>query len=338
MRILFICKKNETYGFVTLHRRSSGLFNSTRFIVEGLAARGVHAHIVEVQDNNYIDREVSAFKPDLVVLEALWVVPSKFDVLKRLHPRVKWYLHLHSHMPFLALEGIAMRWIEQYQEEGVGVITNSTESWEALRAAFPEVKYLPNVYISHPRSPKFMWGKPAIDIGCFGAMRPLKNHLLQALSAIQFANEKKRRLNFHINGSRVETGGAPVLKNLVQLFEDQEKIHGHKLIQHDWNEPEDFLNILQGMDIGMQVSLTETFNVVTADYVTAGIPIVVSKEVKWASSWNKALDNSLPDIVDKMHRVWRNKLLVRWNQRLLLWHSKTAQELWYRFVKKETRC
>lgn len=322
-----------TYGFTTLHRRSSGLFNSTRFIVEGLAARGVHAHIVEVTDNNDIDREVSLFHPDLVVIEALWVVPSKFHVLKRIHPRVKWFIHLHSHMPFLALEGIAMNWIQDYARDGIGLITNSVESYDALRAILSskELIYLPNVYLSQPRCPKW-YRDHAINIGCFGAVRPLKNHLLQALSALQFAKEKHKRLRFHINGSRVETGGAPVLKNLEQLFEDQKKMHGHELVKHDWHEPEDFLTLLAGIDIGMQVSLTETFNVVTADYVTAGIPIVVSKEVKWASRWNQAQDDSLPEIVSRMHRVWRNKPLVYWNQRLLLHHSKKSQSAWYHFV------
>jgi hypothetical protein len=339
MKILFILKKNEVYSFVSYTRRSSGLWNSTRFIVESLQARGVDAEIVEVNDNNDIDREVTKFKPDAVVIEALWVVPDKFDVLKRLHPKVQWYIHLHSHMPFLALEGIAMQWVREYAARGIGMIANSAPSFAALNVLVPDetlmpgpapLTFLPNVYISKPRVTQFS-NSDTINIGCFGAVRPLKNHLLQALAAIRFAREKKKCLNFHINGSRIETGGGPVLKNLIQLFEGQPDC---QLVQSPWNEPDQFLAYLQTMDLGMQVSLTETFNVVCADYVTAGIPVVASKEVSWISSSSQAADDDIDDIVKTMYRVWQRTGLIKKNQRLLLKNSEVAQDLWFEFTQK----
>lgn len=334
MRTLFICKRNENYGFVSYTRRSSGLYNSTRFIVEGLLKRGTHAKIVEVHDNNDIDREVQKFKPDVVIIEALWVVPEKFDVLRCLHPKVKWFCHLHSHMPFLALEGIAIEWIMGYANRHIGLIANSVESYEALRCILKpnKIHYLSNVYITHPRRAHLHCGAESkvMNIGCFGAMRPMKNHLLQALAAIEFARIMGMKLRFHINGSRIEAGGSPVLKNLDRLF----KLTPHtELVQHDWLEPEAFLDILQkDIDLGMQVSLTETFNVVCADYVTAGIPIVVSKEVSWASPESKADDNSIPSIIDTMAHAWGNRKLVDENQGRLIKKSREAQESWYKFI------
>lgn len=155
-KILFILKKNEIYGSTLIYtRRSSGLFNSTRFIIEAMRARGVDAHIIEVKDNNDIDREVTKFRPDVVVIEALWVVPDKFPVLRDLHPGVEWFVHLHSDMPFLAIEGIAMDWIIRCACMGIGIIANSMESYDALLPIVPEgmLSYLPNVYLSHPRAP-----------------------------------------------------------------------------------------------------------------------------------------------------------------------------------------
>src|ERR1700733_12166807 len=112
-KILFLCKINECYGFqqYSYSRKSSGLFNSTQFVSSALNAAGFNSKVVDVIDNNDIDREVSLFKPDIVVIEALWVVPSKFDVLKKLHPNVHWFVHLHSHIPFLSIEGIAIEWL-----------------------------------------------------------------------------------------------------------------------------------------------------------------------------------------------------------------------------------
>lgn len=332
MKILFICKRNEIYGQQLYTRRSAGLFNSTRFIVEALHAKGIHAHIVEVHDNNDIDREVTKHRPDKVVLEALWVVPEKFPVLMRLHPKVNWYIHLHSDMPFLALEGNAIDWIIRCAAQGVGIITNSQESYEALSVIVDECSlfYLPNVYLSAPRTARLA-EKPHVDIACFGAVRPLKNHLLQALAAVQFARDKGKFLRFHINTGRVETGGEPVLKNLRHMFRD---LDDAELVEHHWFEPDDLLDFMQDIiDIGMQVSLTETFNVVTADYVTAGLPVVVSKEVKWISGFCHATDNSLSDIVSKMHRVWQFRTLVGWNQILLEHFTRKSVRLWEEFAK-----
>jgi hypothetical protein len=332
MRVQFICKRNETYGFKSYTRRSSGLYNSTRFIVESLNERdGIEAEIIEVRDNNDIDREVTRFKPDLVVIEALWVVPEKFPILMKLHPHVSWTVHLHSHMPFLALEGIAMEWIRGYADQGIGLIANSEASYDALRAILTrdEVIYLPNVYLSNPRLTK-LHDNPVLNVACFGAVRPLKNQLLQALAAILFAKSMGKPLRFHINGTRVETGGDPVLKNLRQLFLD---VRGAELVESPWNEPEDFLDLVQTMDIGMQVSLTETFNVVSADYVTAGIPIVVSKEITWASKLCVAQDDSLSSIVDRMNKVYRSSTLVRLNQWMLNDFSHKAQMMWAEFVR-----
>lgn len=336
-KILFICKKNDCYGFISYTRRSSGLYNSTRFIAESLVGRDVDARIIEVTDNNDIDRSVQEFKPDIVVIEALWVVPSKFDILKKLHPKVRWYVHLHSHIPFLALEGIAMEWFYGCLAKGVKFIANSKPSYDALRAILPStvnrdhLVYLPNVYLSNNMKPKskdkdLEW---YINVGCFGAIRPLKNTLLQAMSAIQFARDKGLRLRFHVNASRLETGGAPVMKNLIELFDRNPDC---RLVQHKWHEPEDFIDICHHfIDIGMQVSLTETFNVVSADYVTAGIPIVVSKEVSWACPLSKAQDDSIDSIVKRMHIAYNHRSLIKWNQHRLFENSKVAQEMWFKW-------
>jgi hypothetical protein len=335
VKIQFILKKNETYGFVTYHRRSSGLWNSTRFIVESLVANGVDAEIVEVNDNNDIDREVTRFNPDLCIIEALWVVPEKFDVLMKLHPKTRWFVHMHSGMPFLALEGISMDWIIRYAKSGVGIIANSQETFEDFKVIVPEslLSFLPNVYISLPQKATPVADKGWIDVACFGAIRPMKNHLLQALAAIAFARGKKKALRFHVNGSRVEVGGSPVLKCLEQLFALQTDA---ELVICDWMEPVDLIPYLQTMDLGMQVSMTETFNVVCADYVTAGIPVVASKEVAWLSNWCVALDNSITDIVRIMNRVYGNSWIVSWNQYLLKRNSAQAQQMWLDWCKRNT--
>ena len=54
------------------------------------------------------------------------------------------------------------------------------------------ILYLPNYYYMRPIAKHHY--KPigkVINIGCFGAIRPLKNHINQAIAAIQLSNEIK---------------------------------------------------------------------------------------------------------------------------------------------------
>jgi hypothetical protein len=284
--------------------------------------------IVEVVDNNSIDREVTRFKPDVVIIEALWVVPEKFDVLKRLHPKIKWCVRLHSHMPFLALEGIATHWIGDYLKRKVLIIANSKQMYEALKPICGDnIIFIPNIYEGEMRLPDLR-EKMHVHIACLGAIRPLKNQLIQALAAIKWAQENKKYLYFHINSSRVEVGGEPVLKNLRYLFKNRS---GTQLVEERWMEHEDLIEYLKKFDLGMQVSLSETFSIVSADYLQAGIPLIASKEVEWASSFSKAKDNDINSMVKIMNRSYLNPLLVMWNQYLLKRDMKKATKMWVNF-------
>ena len=70
------------------------------------------ASFVQVVDNNDIDREIVKFQPTVVIIEAFWVVPDKFDILKILHPKVVLVVRNHSEIPFLANEGVAFEWLQ----------------------------------------------------------------------------------------------------------------------------------------------------------------------------------------------------------------------------------
>jgi hypothetical protein len=324
-KIQFILKKREAYysgeneyssGYNVLH---SGLFNSASFVCDMLKDMGYETEIVHVIDNNCIDREVTRFKPDIVVIEAFWCVPEKFDILSKLHPNVKWIIRNHSRLPFLANEGIAMDWTLKYAAyQNVFVSSNALDTNEEIRVliknAYPNISdeelaikcpYLPNYY---PLNEKFKKvdrcdrknKADVIDVGCFGAVRPLKNHLIQATAAIKFANSVGKKLRFHINATRIENKGDEVLKNLKALFSHLE----HELVEHEWAPHDQFLDMLEDIDIGLQVSYSETFNIVAADLVARCVPIVTSDQIEWVSSFFHADPNNSDDIAAKMERAW----------------------------------
>jgi hypothetical protein len=336
MKLLFICKKREltdtypeSYYYSGSKENSSGLYNSARLVAEKLNQVGVESVLVQALDNNEIDRLVNEHKPTHVIIEALWVVPDKFDILATLHPDVQWIIRLHSETPFLAGEGIAMDWIFEYMEHmNVSVAANSkrlvNELGHVLEA---EVMYLPNFYgISESKKVKCE-EEGIIKIGCFGAVRLLKNHLIQAFAAMKFANDLNRKLKFYINGTRIEMNGSEPLKNLRNTFKHHPV---HELVELQWMPHAEFLEAASQMDIGLQVSFTETFNIVAADMVVNDIPVVVSGEVQWCSGLFKADPTNMDDIVKKLHRAWRWRglNLHGLNKRGLKQNGESAIAVW----------
>lgn len=333
-KVLFICKKRHIYSQKHKVPISSGLLNSARFVVDMLNSRGVEASLVDVVDNNGIDKEVTKYNPTHVIIEALWVVPEKFEVLTKLHPKVKWIIRLHSEIPFLANEGIAVEWLYAYAKyKNVRIASNSETSVSALTYMLNKpVMYLPNYYELTDTDKVACSDKGPIHIGCFGAIRPLKNQFMQALAAIEFGNSLHKTIHFHINATRVEGKGDPILKNIENLFANNPK---HKLIKHEWLSHSEFVDVVKTMDIGMQVSYSETFNIVTADFVNNNIPVVVSPEIFWVADMFKADPNSLKGIISKLKFVWKSRKLKisKLNRLKLRMYNSNSVDAWLTYFK-----
>jgi hypothetical protein len=352
IRVLFILKYREIYDVDCGHERSykklcSGLANSARFVHDMLAAEHTDTKMVEVIDNNDIDREVTDYRPTHVVIEAFWVVPEKFEVLQMLHPHVKWIIRSHSEIPFLAQEGPAMEWLTRYvQYEHVFIASNSEYTVRDFRTiiatANPDwcaeeverkVLYLPNYYpvhkLKHHHKKK---SSDVIDIGCFGAIRPLKNQLIQAIAALEYATIMGKYLRFHINADRPEQGGQACLKNLESLFATSPNA---ELVEHSWMSHEKFLELLSQMDMSLCVSLTETFCIIAADSVVSRVSVIGSPEIEFLSSRAQAQPTDSEDIVVKMLQAndWRFRFVLKMlNLLKLKGFSKLTRKIWLAFL------
>ena len=166
----------------------------------------------------------------------------------------------------------------------------------------------------------------------FRSIRPLKNQLIQAISAIEFGNSIGKSIHFHINATRIEGKGDPILKNIENLFINNPK---HKLIKHEWMNHHDFTHVIKTMDIGMQVSYSETFNIVTADFVNKNIPVVVSPEIFWVTDAFKADPNSVNSIKSKLKFVWvfRKLGLQKLNKMKLETYNSVSRDIWVGYFK-----
>ena len=319
---LFILKKFYSYqGHCPI---SNGLKKSALFVVEMLLHQGIRAKLVEAIDGNSIDRIVTEEKPASVVLEAIWVTPKKLAELQRLHPQIQWTVRVHSELPFLANEGMAIEWIRGYLALGVQVGFNSARTVDDF-SILGDAVYLPNYYPLRKPRPGKPWGG-TFDVGCFGAIRPLKNQLIQAFAAIRFAEEKGVALTFHMNGTRLEQSGANNLKNIEALFRGTK----HSLVLHPWMDHEEFLELVAQMDICLQVSLSESFNIVSADAASMGVPLVGSDAIIWLPRRAKAEVDSSHSIVQAMRRA--NEVTVHMNHAALEDYLETAVAAWMEWV------
>jgi len=349
-KVLFILKRREDYNSI-LHSNvglSTGLYNSANFMNEMLNNNNISSKLVVVTDNNDVDREITLYKPTHVIIEALWVVPTKFAVLQKLHPAVTWIIRLHSETPFLAGEGMAFDWIGDYSKfKNIVIGVNAPRMLRETRLYLQhknqwsskltkqKVVYLPNYYPQEYQHKKFNRIKDTVDIGCFGAVRPLKNHMIQVLAAVDFANQIGKKLRFHVNAGRIEMQGGPVLANLKGFFQ-QIAGQGHELINHQWCPREDFLKICAEMDIGLQVSFSETFNIVGADIVSQGVPLVSSREIPWASKWFSADPTDSQDITKTLRETYSfPQLNTKLNQYLLTKYTNKTEKIWVNYFTKE---
>lgn len=347
-KVLFILKRREDFT-AKKHSHiglSTGLFNSASFVNIMLNQLGVESNLEVAIDNNDIDRLVTQYKPDYVIIEALWVVPSKFAILQRLHPKVQWIIRLHSELPFMAGEGMAMDWLGDYSEfKPITIAANAPRmlsdiktylryknGWSNSELA-DKVVYLPNFYPQRYVLKDFDREKDTVDIGCFGAVRLLKNHLVQAFAAIQFAEDLGKKLRFHINAGRIEMQGEPVLNNLKGTFQHLTKAD-HQLINHQWTPRDEFLKLCATMDIGMQCNFSETFNIVGADLISQGVPLVGCSEIPWAMPGFYADPNSVVDITKKLHLAYKHPCMnVILNQLSLTAYTNRVEAIWTKYFK-----
>jgi hypothetical protein len=336
--VLFILKKRELFSnnledwnCTYSSTNSSGLYNSVLFVNNMLQQNHIDSHMVEVIDNNCIDRVVTKYRPRVVIIEALWVVPEKFDILKKLHPKVQWMCRLHSEIPFLAVEGIAIDWLKKYVQRNVVILTNSKRLVSALDDILPNhLIYAPNYYQFTPM-PKVC--KPETDemhISSFGAIRPLKNQLIQAIASMKVANYNKKKLKFYVNSSRKEQNGEPVLRNLEALFSGTL----HELVKVPWLNHDDFLQVINNkIEIGLQISFTETYNIVACDHINCNVPIITSPEIVFVPAFYHADPHDVDDIAKKIQRVyifnWAGQLL---NKSSLEKSNKESSKQWKQFL------
>ena len=315
---------------------SSGLYNSAKFIVDALIAVGEQAEVAFASIDT-IEQVIGGSGATHVFIEGLWIPPEILKIIAASQSSRQWHVRVHSEIPFLASENIAMGWIAQYIRDGISVVANAGRvhqqiQWLASQlvdkdSAKKLTPLLPNCYPTEFLKISLQPNPHALNIGCFGAFRPLKNHLQQAFLALRYAQYVGKPLRYHINFKPGQENMADYI-NVAAII----AATGQELVLHHWSDRDTFLQVLGEMDLLLQVSMSETFNIVAADATLAGIPILVSDEITWAYPVH-GNPHDIDDALKKLKLIMQSKtFFIQQNREGLKRHTKHALEEWLHYL------
>jgi hypothetical protein len=243
---------------------------------------------------------------------------------------------VHSDIGFLSTETNALKLINEYKELNKHNLTISLNNKGFVKvlseAEGYHFTYLPNV-ITLPKEPSTeKRNSDHIDIGCFGATRLLKNQVFQAICSIKAANQLGKTLRFHITPN-LNQDIDPILTNLIQLFKGSK----HELVIHDWLSNLNFQELIKHMDLGVQISYTESFNIVSADFINSNRVIIGSDAILWLPKNMKTSTTDYEAATDKIIYAYRkrNNRIFKANAKLALFKYNFFAKLeWKSFLHK----
>lgn len=311
-----------------------------------LRLNGIDATVFPVRHNVDVVRSIDRYNEEHqadplthVVISAPWL--SAWDMAQLLikFPQIKFVVLSHSNVGFLQADADGVwnlrKYInlaEYYPNLRIGGNSEKFVNW--LRNAYGNVSsdfmYLPNLYpIS--LTPMRVWAdKPAkcdqtIRIGAFGAVRPYKNFMTAAGAAIVIQRYMGVPVELHMSGG----GEAGDVAAIEQLCGD---VPYFKLIMHPWQYWDDFIRLVAQMDLLLQPSYTESFNMITADGIYVGVPSVVSPAIDWAPTLWKANSDQPVEVAQIGIHLLRDLRMAEAGRQALINHDEVAIGIWKDFL------
>jgi glycosyltransferase involved in cell wall biosynthesis len=300
-----------------------------------LRQHGVHVAVFPVRNNVEVIHSILEYEREHhqplthVVISAPWMTRYDLEKMIEFFPRIQFVVECHSNVGFLQADPGAVGIIRavialSHTHNNILLGGNSKPFTEwASKVYGTPVVLLPNLYpISKPH--KNGWnGSLPIKIGVFGAVRPQKNFMTAAAAALLIQNQMQVPVELHMSTGGEGDGGS-VSRAIDQMVRG---IPDFTLIRHLWEPWQDFVSTVEQMDLLIQPSYTESFNMVTADGIVVGVPSVVSEAIRWApNSWKADSDDVLDvtrvgiGLLNSRFAVWRGLHALKASNRYALKH------------------
>lgn len=341
MRVI-LCSKTFKNNTESSH---VGLGISATGTIKVLRANGINAEIWQVGDlaqfeAKFKKSEKDANKITHVIFAALWV-PTKFlNDLCVENPEIDFAINCHSNIGFLSADPGGMKLLREAAKLEMGVhnfrvCANSEKmvSWFISSYGHP-CAFLPNLYYldgveKHHRTP---WSAGQIlRIGCFGAIRPYKNLATSVGAAIEIGRELKVKTEIYISSGRVESGPSTVLNTVKAMVQGLPTTTLH---ESGWLGWPDFRILIGSMNLLMQASFTESFNLVTADGIAEGVPSVVSEAISWVPEYWKANSDDTSEVAHVGRLLLLNPRAPSDGLKSLEKYISNGIQAWEKFLKR----
>lgn len=310
---------------------------------ETLKQHGVDAEVWSILNH---DDLVTQLKQDIagnnkpishIVISAPWIPTALLAELCCKYSGIQFVVVSHSNVGFLAADrnGIKLLREEVILQQHVNnfqVAGNSERfaSWASLSWGV-DVAYLPNLYnIKNMQHKKKVWNrKDPLRIGCFGALRPLKNQITAAAAALAISRKLNVPGEIWFSSGRNEGWAADAISQLVG------NLPHFKIRNMPWAPWQEFRAFVGTMHLNLQPSYTESFNMVVADSIYESVPAVVSEAISWTPEhWVANVDDAL-DIERKGIMLLSNPNAAKAGQGALKKFVKSGVKTWKKFLLKK---
>lgn len=271
-----------------------------------------------------------------VVISAPWLSVFDLEALLQNFSDIQFVILSHSNVGFLQADPRGVRLLrayaklsEKYPNIKVGGNNKRFTDWFQQTYNHPAV-LLPNLYPIDNAPTKKWQGTSPIKIGMFGAARPYKNFMTAAAASVLIHNLLDMPVELHMS-----CGGESDAYGIGHAIAEMcEGLPGVKLVQHNWSYWDQFVKLVAQMDLLMQVSYTESFNMVTADGILSGVPSVVSPAIAWAPDSWKAEPDSVVEVANVGMRLLNST--AREGVLALQHHNRESLVLWEHFLLKQS--
>ena len=268
---------------------------------EYLNSHGENATVFPVRHNMDIVKSIVEYNQEHkhrlthVVISAPWLSTRDMAAIVKHFEMIQFVVVSHSNVGFLQADPQGIRLLRDYIELSykfdnftVGGNSRRFVNWVSEAYETPAI-LLPNLYPIRPFNGQDK--DCVIRIGSFGAIRPLKNQLTACAAAIIIAKRLDAPVEFHVSAGREEGGGNVVLSAIQQMSQD---VPNFTLVLDGWRGWHEFRELTASMNLLLHPSYTESFNIVTADGVSQGVPTVGSYAIHWLpEDWKVDSDNAV---------------------------------------------
>jgi hypothetical protein len=276
-----------------------------------------------------------AEQPTWVIISAPWIPTSEIASMAKEYRDTHFVVVCHSAIGFLAADTDGIRLMReavdlQHSMPNFRVAGNSKKfvDWASVAWGI-DVAWLPNLYFLHEVEPGHRppWRGDHLRLGLYGAWRPYKNGLTSVAVAVELAMRLRIPTELYISSGRDEGGNSCAVEELTR------NVPNFKLVHAGWREWAEFRRrLVGGTHLNLQLSYTESFNMVTADSAFMGVPCLVSDAITWVpKAWQAKADDPC-EATRAALRLLRSRRAPHDGRRALERHVASALRQWRKFL------